>query len=345
MNKFTGLVLALVLGAGELGANAQDLSSIGRDEQAVEPIRTYASGYNVAKAEGRPLLVLVTTKPCLPCRVAKRLIEDMRDERALGNCVLCELPIDAIETKKLFGGAVFFPPKMIVLDMQTIGKSGEVATYAVSPISRDQISKTVNSLPSKLEQPTVLDEFIETIDPPAVGDRVGAGPVFTFAIATEYTQGYYNGTFAFGSCEYAVNSITHYKNMSVKRVNSNPNFWIIQARTNGPPGAYAWTSGNKIRVSPTARFVNEAQCNMVIMHELGHVLGLGHSPQNGGLMGPNGGFVLLPFDVRAWDRWQWKSDLRPWAEPEWFRAYIKRNAVLGDEENPFPLMNGEPSTK
>jgi len=311
------LVLALAIVSGE-GAvvNAQDFFGWKpqwlhrNDVDYAEPIRTYADGYNVAKVEQRPLMILVTQKVCPPCRVAKKLLEDMRSEHALGDCVLVEIQASDVEARGLMVGKQL-SPQLIVLDIANIGKNNAASRYALEKITRDNIGMMLAQLPEKIANPTVLEEFVEAIDPPTFGDSQAFGAtVITFHIATEYKQGYYNGTFAFGDCEYMLNGLGRYLNVTFKRTNRGQ-FSIVQSSRNGPPGAAAWTNGNVIRISPTFRFVNPIQCGMVTVHEFLHFNnGTSHHAQDGGIMGPNGGYLLLASDFPWMQKRGWKNEQR-----------------------------------
>lgn len=340
ISKLALLTLAVCIGECEL-SNAQDFWTLKpqwlhrNDVDYVEPIRSYANGLNVAKAEQRPLMILVTQKLCPPCRIAKRLIEDMRAEHALGDCVLVELQSSDAEAKALMVGN--YAPQLIVLDMANPGAKNAVGRYQASPITREKIADTVDGLPVRLANPTIPDAWLETQEPVAMA-AVGA-TVIRWRLATEYKTGAYNGTFTFGSIDYALASLGRYLNLSFVRVNSGQQLNITQSSRNGP-GA-AWTNGNTIKISPTFRFINEVHCGMVIVHEFLHVgNGTSHHAQDGGIMGPNGGYLLLASDFPWMQKRGWKSALRPTAEPDWFKAYLSRNAVSGkDDKDAFHLLD------
>lgn len=283
--------------------------------------------------EPKPQLVLITQKPCPPCRIASALLDRMD----LREFVRSEWDIrrDAGKIAKLGIGRVARTPVLVLLDIDGAPIS------SIETVDQSHVDALLASKPTKLEQPTVLGEFVETVQSPLIAsDQTFGATVITFHIATEYREGYYNGTFAFGDCEYMLNSLGRYLNVTFQRTNRGQ-FSIVQSSRNGPPGAAAWTNGNVIRISPTFRFVNPVQCGMVTVHEFLHMgNGTSHHAQDGGIMGPNGGYLLLASDFPWMQKRGWKSALRPTSEPDWFKQYLSRNAVLGaGDEKQFPLMN------
>ncbi len=132
---FRWIVCVLVLTST---ANAQDFFAwkpqwLHRsDVDYVEPIRNYADGYNVAKAERRPILMFVTQKACAPCRLAKALIEDMRAEHALADCVLVQVDSGDDVARKLMVGRRFAPQLILVQEL-------DKPPYVIETITRANI--------------------------------------------------------------------------------------------------------------------------------------------------------------------------------------------------------------
>ena len=279
-------------------------------------------------------LVLITQQPCPPCRVASALLDKMD----LREYVRSEWDIrrDAGKIAKLGIGRVARTPTLVLLD------SEGSAVSSIDTVDQAHVDALLDLKPVKLAEPIVLDDFIETIEPPLLAsDRAFSATEITWDLATEYQSGAYNGSFAFGSIQYALSSLGRYHPLTFRRVTRGGQLHVIQSSRNGP-GA-AWTNGATIKVSPTFRFINEVHCGMVIVHEFLHVgNGTSHHAQDGGIMGPSGGYLLLASDFPWMQKRGWKSALRPTDEPEWFKKYLSRNAVLGaDDSSQFPLMNSQ----
>lgn len=193
----------------------------------------------------------------------------------------------------------------------------------LSPVPQSRAQEVVLLQPNY----TIGSEFaVAATDSPA--SPIAAVNQITWDLATEYRSGAYNGTFTFGSIQYALDGLGRYLNVSFRRVTRGGQFHVIQSSRNGP-GA-AWTSGNVIKISPSFRFANEVHCGMVIVHEFLHFRNGGHHAQDGGIMGPNGGYLLLPSDYPWMAPRGWKSSLRPTREPTWFKDYLSRRATLFD---------------
>jgi hypothetical protein len=111
----------------------------------IEPIRTYANGLNVAKAEKRPLMVFVTQRACEPCKVAYRIWDGMRQDGALGNCVLSEVDATTSEGKQLMVGKRL-TPQLMILDMRKTEPNGAVEKHATEKVDKPEIVKLLNKL-------------------------------------------------------------------------------------------------------------------------------------------------------------------------------------------------------
>jgi hypothetical protein len=135
-----GLILALLLCTT---CNAQQVDFWGGD--VLEPVRTYANGLNVAKAEKRPLMIFVTQKNCPPCKVAWRVFEAMRQDGELGNCVLSEIDSSSTEAKSLMVGKRL-TPQLLILDMRNPGVNGAVERHATENVDKPEIAKLLSKL-------------------------------------------------------------------------------------------------------------------------------------------------------------------------------------------------------
>jgi thiol-disulfide isomerase/thioredoxin len=290
--------------------------------------------------DSKPSIVLVTQRLCIPCRPAKALIEKLEREQVFAafNVIELDLVKDKAKLEK-YGFAVSLTPTVFVANQQN-----EVTT-AITTIDENNLRTIAEMVPVECINPMklVFDEPIPLMEVGAPGDTV-----ITWDLATQYRQGSYNGTFAFGDCERALNAIGRWKKLTFKRVTRGGQVHIVQGnyQHKNDPNIAGWTSGNTITISPTFRFVNEVQCGMVSVHEWMHTSGVnrnsgGHHAQDGGIMGPNGGYLVLPSDYPWIARYAWRSTARPTDEPNWFRSYLSRNAVLGaDDASQFPLLQG-----
>lgn len=165
--------------------------------------------------------------------------------------------------------------------------------------------------------------------------------VVTYDIATMYKGGQYNGTFAWGEIDYALNSMGRYWNIRYQRVTRGGQFHIVQSNYDLGKDVAARTGSDTCRISPTFRFVVPAQSMMLIFHENRHTRSQAHHAQDGGLMGPMGGYLLLNSDLGYFDRMTWKSSLRPSQEPDWLKRYFLKQSTLStleDNEMNFPLI-------
>lgn len=111
----------------------------------VEPIRNYANGLNIAKAERRPLMLFVTQKNCAPCKTAWRALNEMRDDRELGNCVVAEIDASTSEARALMVGKKL-TPQVILLDLRNTDVNGAVQKHAIERVDRPEIQKLLSKL-------------------------------------------------------------------------------------------------------------------------------------------------------------------------------------------------------
>lgn len=298
--------------------------------------------YSIASAiadDSKPSIVLVTQRLCIPCRPAKALIEKLEKEQVFA--AFNVIPLDLVKDKaklEKYGFPVSLTPTVFVAN-----KHGEVTT-SITTIDENHLRAIAEMIPVDCVEPMRIK-----FDEPIMLEAVGApGDVeITWDLATMYRAGSYNGTFAFAEIQYALNALGRYKKIVFRRVTSGGQYHVIQAnyQLQNKAGVAEWTNGNTTWVSPTFRFVSAVQCNMCTVHERWHTSGVnsgsgGHHSQDGGVMGANGGYLILPSDYPWIARYQWRSALRPTDEPEWFRAYLSHNAVLGsDDGSQFPLLN------
>lgn len=281
-------------------------------------------------------LVLISQKPCPPCRVAKNLLDRLKDHESIKGYKVSEWDrvADQAKIEALGIGKVTRPPVLVKLDHDgnAIGSITDLSEGALKAFAADKPVRAPH-------QPIILDQFIETFDSPSV---VGAGPrVITYDIATQYKNGFYNGSCPFGDVEYAMDALGRYYNLDYRRVSRGGQWHIIQANTIGGKDWAMWTNGANTYVSPVFKFTNATQARMCFVHERGHVGGRGHHNIAGGLMHPNGGYRLLPQDQSYFNGTPFKGSLRPEQEPDWFKTYLAKGVqgVFGDDENAFPLLN------
>lgn len=179
----------------------------------------------------------------------------------------------------------------------------------------------------------------------AAAPSTGPPPrIITWDLATQYRNGTYNGTFDFAGIDYALNMLGRYWNLEFRRVTRGGQYHVIQANTNPNSTWAAWNRGSETYVNPVYNFGrNKALCGMVMLHEFFHTGGKNHHAQDGGLMGPNGGYLLLATDYPYMTRFPWKSTLRPTQEPAWMKQYLSGGTFASgvDEEAAFPLLRCE----
>lgn len=289
--------------------------------------------------EIKPSVVLVTQDVCPDCKPAKAVLAKMEARGDFKDFLVKELNW-ARDRKQIeaTGAVVTRTPTALLLD-----KNGQIVT-SFSPVDEGALKVLASMVPVDCVEPIKIKE-------PAmiVGDPIGAPGdiVITWDLATMYRTGDYNGTFSFGDIDYALNSLGRHKKVTFRRVTRGGQYHVIQAnyQLTGNPYAAEWTRGNTTYVSPAFRFANQTQCNMCSVHEFLHTSGVnsgngGHHAQDGGIMGPNGGYLLNPNDWPYIARYPWRSALRPNQEPDWFKQYLSHNAVLGaDDEHNYPLLD------
>ena len=137
-----------------------------------------------------------------------------------------------------------------------------------------------------------------------------------------------------------MDALGRYLNLDYQRVSRGGQWHIIQANTVGGKDWAMWTNGANTYVSPVYRFYNAVQARMCYVHERGHVGG-DRSHGGSGLMNANGGYLLTEYDMRRFQGTPWKSALRPWHEPDWFKSYLKTGVVgspFGSPEDEFRLL-------
>ena len=91
------------------GASAQEfyMSDTGR-------ICSYVEGSVIAKAEGRPMLILIKQKVCPPCVVARDVLKQLQRDKLLRNYVIVEVMNTEPKSKELMVGIT--TPQMFLLD-------------------------------------------------------------------------------------------------------------------------------------------------------------------------------------------------------------------------------------
>jgi hypothetical protein len=116
--------------------------------------------------------------------------------------------------------------------------------------------------------------------------------------------------------------IERYWNVRFVQVSRSPMLRFVLTRQRRDPSWSAWTSGRSIYIPSTYRFANDYVTTAVLVHEIGHAFGsVQHAPP-GNVMGA---MIVDPFlqfteyDSRFWFKFQWRSGLRPWQEPNKWR--------------------------
>jgi len=111
----------------------------------------------------------------------------------------------------------------------------------------------------------------------------------TWSLATQFRNGAYNSTFTFDVLQPAFDLVCQYFQLQMPRVNRGGNFQVIQSNQNKNNWA-AWTTGNKIFISPTFNFGRDRRrCAKVAVHEFGHFTSHAHSNNPEALMSADGG--------------------------------------------------------
>jgi len=137
-----GIIIALLLCTT---CNAQAFDFWGEN---IEPVRTYANGYNVAKTEKRPLMLFLTQKNCPPCKEAWRVFDEMRQDKELSNCVLSVVDATTTEGKALMVGKKL-TPQLVILDMRKVEQNGAVERHATEKVDKPEILKLLEKLRNK----------------------------------------------------------------------------------------------------------------------------------------------------------------------------------------------------
>jgi hypothetical protein len=282
----------------------------------------------------KPKFIYVSQKPCPSCFNAKRALETLKSDGSLEDFEVLELDLrkDRKELDDLGIGPVRTPTFAIV--------DALIHPYTLQSNELDAIREFAKAKPIPLFDSTqlALPDSVLMLDAPSTGPPP---VVVTWDLATQYRSGAYNGTAAFSEIENGLNTWGLYWNIKYQRVTRGGQYHVIQASYDLGKDVAARTGGNTCLVSPTFRFVNATQFKMVMCHENRHTRILAHHSQDGGMMGPNGGYLLLQSDMPYFSAMTWKSAKRPWDNPgEWKQALSGTliQGLRGDSDGQFPLM-------
>ena len=110
-----------------------------------EQVLEYANGLNNAKAERRPLMVFVTQKVCSACKPARKLLEEMRLDGKLGQCVVATVDGTTPEGRALMIGKKF-TPQIVVLDFRLQKQEGFIEKHGIEKVDEPTIQKLVDLL-------------------------------------------------------------------------------------------------------------------------------------------------------------------------------------------------------
>jgi len=130
---------------------------------------------------------------------------------------------------------------------------------------------------------------------------------------------------------------------------------VFETRNAGPKGAAMAQSGNRIWVNADFRWgtseTARQQMAFTVMHEIGHWLMMDNRPIHtatpGNVMSAVVGDPYLNFtqaDMRWFGRLQWKSSLRPWNEPDFFRPKKTTALMTAESFDPISLCGGASCT-
>lgn len=170
-----------------------------------------------------------------------------------------------------------------------------------------------------------------------------ADRTITWSLGTLFRTGAYNSTYTFDVIQPAFDLTCEYFRLRLPRVSRGGNFQIIQSNANKNNWA-AWTTGNKIYISPTFRFGNDRRrCAKVAVHEFGHFTSPGHSNDPEALMSADAG------TSQGWVqddmRWFGRHGLRGAMPPRGifgtrFGAPATQGLMHVDEKTPLGEANG-----
>jgi hypothetical protein len=115
--------------------------------------------------------------------------------------------------------------------------------------------------------------------------------------------------------------ITRYWDVQFVQVSRGQHFQILLTNERGNS---MWQRGNRIFAQSDYCWINKDQMVLALVHEFGHwlVKGGGHMSQPGHVMSEVLGDPFINFtqqDMRWFGRLRWKSSLRPWDEPNFWR--------------------------
>lgn len=283
----------------------------------------------------KPTFVFVTQPFCPPCIKAKLTFESMKRDGSLDGYQVDEWDIRK-DRAKIDATGAFVPrtPTFLILD-ETSQSIREPLNQNDDKLIRD-FAKTI---PVDCIDPkqVVLPEPVMLFDAPATGPPP---VVVTWDLATQYRNGAYNGSFTFNEIENALNGFGLYWNIRYQRVTRGGQFHVVQANYDLGKNVAARTGSTTMLVSPVFRFANAVQCKMVTCHENRHTRIQAHHLQDGGLMGPNGGYLLLQSDMPYFSAMTWKSAKRPWDNPGEFKAYLGGAKMMASGElESFPELH------
>jgi predicted SprT family Zn-dependent metalloprotease len=165
----------------------------------------------------------------------------------------------------------------------------------------------------------------------------------TYVIATE--NGSYNPTVPWGHLHTALSVYSRYKAVNFVRINdwSRASLRIVNARSLGSWAAY-YRSSNTMKIHPTVDYgQNPTTLTKVIQHECGHFRRDGHHNSTQGIMHPGAGSVFnwRQIDDPWWSHRPWRSSLRPWQEPDYFKTVFATPRMMELAGDAKPTMATE----
>jgi len=133
----------------------------------------------------------------------------------------------------------------------------------------------------------------------------------------------------------AMTRVTRYWAVSFRQVGSRPMMPIVLRKSGKWP---MWCSGGVISVAGNYKWHNRDQSVLAMAHEIGHWLDGSrnrHASQTGtNVMQPSLGDPYINFsqiDSEWFKRLAWRSNLRPWAEPDYWRP-VRAGGTIEPED-------------